>query len=60
MHFAEQKVANPELRFRARSAGIQVPQLSQRTSLFFEGVFGCCAVVVVVISTAAFSELAIF
>ena len=61
IHSAEQNVARPELRFSARSAGIQVPQLSQRTSLFFEGVFGCLAVVVVVVmSTAAFSELAIF
>ena len=59
MHSAEQKVANPELSFSARSAGIHVPQLSQRTSLFFEGVLGCDAVVVVT-STAAFNELAIF
>jgi hypothetical protein len=60
MHSAEQNVAKPELRLRARSAGIHVPQLAQRTSLFFEGVFGCGAVVVVVMSTAAFSDFKIF
>ncbi len=59
MHSGEQNVARPELSFSARSAGIHVPQLSQRTSLFFEGTFGCDAVVVVT-STAAFKELAIF
>jgi hypothetical protein len=39
MHSGEQKVAKPELRFNARSAGIQVPHLSQRTNLFRDGDF---------------------
>ena len=39
IHSGEQNVANPELRFIARSAGIQVPHLSQRTNLFREGTF---------------------
>jgi hypothetical protein len=45
MHSGEQKVASPELRLNARSAGIHVPQLSHRTNLFFDGVFGLAAVV---------------
>jgi hypothetical protein len=57
MHSGEQKVANPDLRFIARSAGIQVPQLSQRTNLFLDGVL-CGADEVN--SVATVSELAIF
>ena len=59
MHSGEQKVANPEFRLRARSAGIQVPHLSHRTSLLFDGVF-CCEAVVALMSVATFSEFTIF
>ena len=43
-HSGEQKLASPEPRWIARSAGIQVPQLSQRTNLFFEDVRSAPAV----------------
>ena len=38
IHSVEQNVANPDLSFKARSAGTHVPHLSQRTNLFDEGV----------------------
>ena len=59
MHSGEQNVARPELRFNARSAGIHVPQLSQRTNLFFEGDFGREAVDVLM-SVATLRELITF
>jgi hypothetical protein len=59
MHSGEQKVARPELRFNARSAGTHVPHLSQRTSLFREADF-CRGAVDAFMSVATFSELTIF
>ena len=59
MHSAEQNVAKPELRLSARSAGIQVPQLSQRTNLFLEGIF-CCVAVDVLMSVTTFSDCTTF
>jgi len=59
MHSAEQKVANPEFRFNARSAGTHVPHLSHRTSLLFDGVV-CREAVVALISVATFSEFTTF
>jgi len=53
-HSDEQKLARPEPRWIARSAGIQVPQLSQRTNLFFEDV-RCVLAVVAVASVAEFN-----
>ncbi len=59
MHSGEQKVAKPELRFKARCAGIHVPQLSHRTSLLFEGVLSREAVVALTF-VATLSDCTIF
>lgn len=54
-HSAEQKLEMPEPSWTARSAGIQVPQLSQRISLFLDGE-RCVAAVAGVLSVAALSD----
>jgi hypothetical protein len=59
MHSGEQKVARPELSFNARSAGIQIPHLSQRTSLFLEDIF-CGEAVDALMSVVTFRDLIIF
>ncbi len=59
MHSGEQNVARPEPSFNARSAGIQVPHLSQRTSLFSEVDFWRGAVEALR-SVATLSELMTF
>src|ERR1044072_6747625 len=59
MHSGEQNVARPELRFNARSAGIHVPHLSQRTNLFFEGDF-CRVALGALMSVATSRQLITF
>ena len=43
-HSAEQYARFPDFKLNARLAGIQVPQPSQRISLFLLGVLGCAEV----------------
>src|ERR1051326_2554015 len=59
MHSLEQNVASPELRLSARSAGIQVPQRSQRMSLLREGIF-LLELVDVLMSVTTFRDCTIF
>ena len=58
MQSGEQNVASPDFNLTARSAGIHVPHLSHRTSLFFEGVRSGDDAVVTLTPVTAFSDCA--